>query len=80
VDIVPNIVPPMTDTMDVAHHIGVGPICTADGEPCQRGLAPTNGKSIRKHVKFQNSFVSHVAKDQLSPSTLPDDVVLLIID
>jgi hypothetical protein len=31
VDIVPNIVPPMIDTMDLVHHIGVEPICTADG-------------------------------------------------
>jgi hypothetical protein len=79
-DIMPNIVPPMTDTMYVVHHIGIEPICTADREPCQHRPAPTNRESICEHVNFQNSVVSHVAKDQLSPSTLPDDVVLFIID
>jgi hypothetical protein len=32
VDIVSNIIPPMTDTMDVVYHISVEPICMADGE------------------------------------------------
>jgi hypothetical protein len=72
VDIAPNIDPTMTDTMDIVRHFDdFTPICTADGEPCHRRPAPTDGESIRKHVKFRNSFVLHVAKDRSSPSTLP---------
>jgi hypothetical protein len=66
VDIVPNIVPPMITTMDVVHRIGIKSICTVDREPCQHSPAPTNRESIRKHVKFQNSFVTYVAKDVFS--------------
>jgi hypothetical protein len=65
VDIAPNIVSPMITTMDDVHHIGIRSICTADREPCQHRPAPTNRKSICKHIEFWNSFVSYIVKDVL---------------
>jgi hypothetical protein len=55
----------MITTMDTVHHIGIKSICKADREACQHRPAPTNGESIRKHVKFWNSFVSYIVKDVL---------------